>query len=147
MPDVFNWGSQTHTTPSPTSVVSSRPQVGRFSLREDCWQVLIGGQLRYLHIHKKPTVPKCGDCGLALSGVRRLCIPSYLLTIAHRFQLSVQEATQPSLSAKSPSLVLMVVAVALTASVKESYVHSWLRRPRSSRRSSRAKLLSKISIF
>ena len=28
-----------------------------------------GGALRYLHIKKQGTVPKCGDCGSKLSGV------------------------------------------------------------------------------
>lgn len=28
-----------------------------------------GGQLRYLHIKKKGTPPKCGDCGIKLPGV------------------------------------------------------------------------------
>lgn len=29
-----------------------------------------GGNLRYLHIKKKGTAPKCGDCGIKLPGVR-----------------------------------------------------------------------------
>mgnify|MGYP001152083249 CR=1 FL=1 len=28
-----------------------------------------GGQLRYLHLKKKGTAPKCGDCGIKLPGV------------------------------------------------------------------------------
>ena len=28
-----------------------------------------GGQLRYLHIKKKGSPPKCGDCGIKLPGV------------------------------------------------------------------------------
>lgn len=28
-----------------------------------------GGELRYLHIKKKGTAPKCGDCGIKLAGV------------------------------------------------------------------------------
>ena len=28
-----------------------------------------GGELRYLHIKKKGTAPKCGDCGIKLPGV------------------------------------------------------------------------------
>jgi large subunit ribosomal protein L34e len=32
-----------------------------------------GGVLRYHHIKKLPTAPKCGDCGSKLSGVRTLC--------------------------------------------------------------------------
>ena len=31
-----------------------------------------GGELRYLHIKKKGTAPKCGDCGLKLAGVSLL---------------------------------------------------------------------------
>ncbi|KGG51330.1 60S ribosomal protein L34, partial [Mitosporidium daphniae] len=31
-----------------------------------------GGQLRYLHIKKKGTIPKCGDCGRALQGLPAL---------------------------------------------------------------------------
>lgn len=29
-----------------------------------------GGELRYLHLKKKGTAPKCGDCGTKLAGVR-----------------------------------------------------------------------------
>lgn len=29
-----------------------------------------GGKLRYHHLKKLPTAPKCGDCGIALPGVR-----------------------------------------------------------------------------
>ncbi|KAJ5500091.1 hypothetical protein N7453_009142 [Penicillium expansum] len=28
-----------------------------------------GGELRYLHLKKKGTAPKCGDCGIKLPGV------------------------------------------------------------------------------
>ncbi|CAD0051949.1 unnamed protein product [Aureobasidium pullulans] len=31
-----------------------------------------GGELRYLHIKKKGTAPKCGDCGVKLAGVPAL---------------------------------------------------------------------------
>ncbi|RPA87184.1 60S ribosomal protein L34 [Ascobolus immersus RN42] len=31
-----------------------------------------GGKLRYLHIKKKGTSPKCGDCGTALPGIPAL---------------------------------------------------------------------------
>ncbi|KAI2034843.1 60S ribosomal protein L34B [Ophidiomyces ophidiicola] len=31
-----------------------------------------GGELRYLHIKKKGTAPKCGDCGIKLPGVPAL---------------------------------------------------------------------------
>ena len=31
-----------------------------------------GGELRYLHIKKRGTAPKCGDCGSKLSGVSAL---------------------------------------------------------------------------
>nr|POE99486.1 60s ribosomal protein l34-b [Quercus suber] len=31
-----------------------------------------GGELRYLHIKKKGTAPKCGDCGSKLSGIPAL---------------------------------------------------------------------------
>lgn len=31
-----------------------------------------GGKLRYLHINKLPTAPKCGDCHVALPGVKAL---------------------------------------------------------------------------
>ena len=30
-----------------------------------------GGEHRYLHIKKRGTSPKCGDCGVKLPGVRR----------------------------------------------------------------------------
>jgi len=32
-----------------------------------------GGELRYLHIKKAGTAPKCGDCGIKLPGVSLLC--------------------------------------------------------------------------
>lgn len=32
-----------------------------------------GGKLRYLHIKKKGTAPKCGDCGTKLPGVSLKC--------------------------------------------------------------------------
>lgn len=31
-----------------------------------------GGQLRYLHVKKNGTRPKCGDCGVALAGIPAL---------------------------------------------------------------------------
>lgn len=31
-----------------------------------------GGQLRYLHLKKLPTSPKCGDCHTALPGIKAL---------------------------------------------------------------------------
>ncbi|PWN39795.1 ribosomal protein L34e [Ceraceosorus guamensis] len=31
-----------------------------------------GGKLRYLHVKKLPTSPKCGDCHTALAGVKAL---------------------------------------------------------------------------
>ncbi|KAL2004262.1 hypothetical protein VTN02DRAFT_4777 [Thermoascus thermophilus] len=31
-----------------------------------------GGNLRYLHIKKKGTAPKCGDCGIKLPGIPAL---------------------------------------------------------------------------
>jgi len=36
-----------------------------------------GGVLRYHHIKKLPTAPKCGDCGSKLSGVRNLLLAFY----------------------------------------------------------------------
>ena len=41
-----------------------------------------GGVLRYHHIKKLPTAPKCGDCGSKLSGVRTLAslrITTYII--------------------------------------------------------------------
>ena len=35
-----------------------------------------GGKLVYHHLKKLGTAPKCGDCGIALPGVRLLCPPS-----------------------------------------------------------------------
>ena len=32
-----------------------------------------GGKLRYLHIKKQGTAPKCGDCGIKLPGVSPPC--------------------------------------------------------------------------
>jgi large subunit ribosomal protein L34e len=37
-----------------------------------------GSVLRVLHIHKKPSAPKCGDCGLALPGVPALRPTQYM---------------------------------------------------------------------
>ncbi|KAF2217375.1 hypothetical protein BST61_g3662 [Cercospora zeina] len=31
-----------------------------------------GGELRYLHIKKRGTAPKCGDCGIKLAGIPAL---------------------------------------------------------------------------
>ena len=31
-----------------------------------------GGKLRYLHLKKLPTSPKCGDCHVALPGIKAL---------------------------------------------------------------------------
>ncbi|CAI7581825.1 hypothetical protein DTO013E5_1389 [Penicillium roqueforti] len=31
-----------------------------------------GGELRYLHLKKKGTAPKCGDCGIKLPGIPAL---------------------------------------------------------------------------
>ena len=28
-----------------------------------------GGKLRYLHVNKKASAPKCGECGVALQGI------------------------------------------------------------------------------
>ena len=69
---MFNSETVTHTTQRVKSVVLLRLQVSDLI----CCSIIqlvkfdfIGGNLRYLHLHKKPSVPKCGDCGLALSGV------------------------------------------------------------------------------
>ena len=43
-----------------------------------------GGKLVYHHLKKLPTAPKCGDCGIALPGVRfgaSVRYASYVLTI------------------------------------------------------------------
>lgn len=34
-----------------------------------------GGKLVYHHLKKLPTSPKCGDCGIALPGVRSCNVP------------------------------------------------------------------------
>ncbi|CAD0098681.1 unnamed protein product, partial [Aureobasidium mustum] len=34
-----------------------------------------GGELRYLHIKKKGTAPKCGDCGVKLAGYATISRP------------------------------------------------------------------------
>ncbi|KAF2090261.1 ribosomal protein L34e [Saccharata proteae CBS 121410] len=49
-----------------------------------------GGKLRYLHIKKRGTAPKCGDCGSKLSGVPALR-PREYATIS-RPQKTVQRA-------------------------------------------------------
>ncbi|KAI9658977.1 MAG: 60S ribosomal protein L34 [Bathelium mastoideum] len=49
-----------------------------------------GGELRYLHIKKRGTVPKCGDCGSKLLGIPALR-PREYATIS-RPQKTVQRA-------------------------------------------------------
>ncbi|PWN24560.1 60s ribosomal protein l34-b, partial [Jaminaea rosea] len=49
-----------------------------------------GGKLRYLHIKKLPTAPKCGDCHIALPGVKALR-PREYATVSKR-EKSVQRA-------------------------------------------------------
>ena len=49
-----------------------------------------GGKLVYHHIKKLATAPKCGDCGIALPGVRlppptRPCLCPIFLSITSRF--------------------------------------------------------------
>lgn len=39
-----------------------------------------GGDLRLLHIKKRGTVPKCGDCGSKLSGVSQIRIRRAIAT-------------------------------------------------------------------
>lgn len=41
-----------------------------------------GGDLRLLHIKKRGTVPKCGDCGSKLSGVSRPRQQRFLCDVA-----------------------------------------------------------------
>lgn len=38
-----------------------------------------GGQLAYIYTDKKAGVPKCGDCGVALNGVRKIFLFSILI--------------------------------------------------------------------
>lgn len=49
-----------------------------------------GNKLRYLHIHKKGTSPKCGECGIALAGVVALRPREYAR--ASRYDKTVQRA-------------------------------------------------------
>lgn len=49
-----------------------------------------GGQLRYLHVKKNGTRPKCGDCGIALPGVPALRPREY--ANISRTQKTVQRA-------------------------------------------------------
>jgi len=49
-----------------------------------------GGKLRYQHIKKLPSAPKCGDCGIALPGIPALR-PRQYATISKR-QKSVSRA-------------------------------------------------------
>ena len=56
-----------------------------------------GGVLRYHHIKKLPTAPKCGDCGSKLSGVRvpfpKLLLCSVLIP-RHRLLPCARASTQ-----------------------------------------------------
>ena len=58
-----------HSSNGPTCYSPQAPAlqylVFKTAYREDP-----GGILRYHHIKKLPTAPKCGDCGMKLSGVR-----------------------------------------------------------------------------
>ncbi|CAO1617891.1 unnamed protein product [Parajaminaea phylloscopi] len=49
-----------------------------------------GGKLRYLHIKKLPTAPKCGDCHTALPGIKALR-PREYATVSKRSK-TVQRA-------------------------------------------------------
>ncbi|CAO1614225.1 unnamed protein product [Jaminaea pallidilutea] len=49
-----------------------------------------GGKLRYLHIQKLPTAPKCGDCHAALPGIKSLR-PREYATVSKRHK-TVQRA-------------------------------------------------------
>lgn len=45
--------------------------LGRYNTRSNKVRIIKtpGGELRYLHLKKKGTAPKCGDCGFKLPGV------------------------------------------------------------------------------
>merc|ERR1712169_91616 len=66
----------------------------------------LGGKLRLLHIKKRGTAPKCGDCGIKLPGVPALRPREYATT------------SRP----KRPSSVPTVAPDAPTASGTESFV-------------------------
>lgn len=44
---------------------------GRYNTRSNKVRIVKtpGGELRYLHLKKRGTAPKCGDCGIKLPGV------------------------------------------------------------------------------
>lgn len=107
-----------------------------------------GGELRYLHIKKKGTAPKCGDCGSKLAGVS----PSSLYQHRSPYHRSVSQQhashqlstgrqrtnrkpryrslpfvlanTPPSPARRRPSSAPTVAVAAPTASRTASCVHS-----------------------
>ena len=54
-----------------SSILDNLTTTFRYNTRSNKVRVIKtpGGELRYLHIKKKGTAPKCGDCGIKLPGV------------------------------------------------------------------------------
>jgi ribosomal protein L34E len=87
-----------------------------------------GGELRYLHLKKKGTAPKCGDCGMKLAGVS-FTPPIYTYQLNYNPHIDkrptdglcrsppfVPANTAPSPAQRRPSSARMEVPAAPTAS-------------------------------
>lgn len=99
-----------------------------------------GGKLRYLTVKKAAAAPKCGDCHIALPGVRppfpfsSSCPSPFSRSfLSSRSPPSAPASTLRSRSASRPSSVRTVVPAAPTAFATASSAPSSSRRPRSSR--------------
>jgi hypothetical protein len=59
-----------------TSTISVLTRPASYNTRSNKVRVVKtpGGNLRYLHIKKKGSPVKCGDCGIKLPGVSSLCV-------------------------------------------------------------------------
>ena len=83
-----------------------------------------GGVLRYHHIKKLPTAPKCGDCGSKLSGVRHPLLPFSRvapLILGNRLLPFARANTRLSPRRKSTSAEHMGVHDVVVASVHGTF--------------------------
>jgi len=85
-----------------------------------------GGKLVYHHLKKLGTAPKCGDCGVGLSGVRSfwLSVDGLLILLCWcsiRSLLSAPVSTPPSPSARRQFPAPTVAQDAVTASSPGEY--------------------------
>lgn len=86
-----------------------------------------GGKLTYIYIDKKAGAPKCGDCGVALSGVRfpKRCVHyTDFFSPFFRSPVFALPSSTECPETRSPSAVPMVVLNALSAFVTASSVLS-----------------------